>query len=109
MGCRILHVQSPIDVAPLATAILGERACPELFLTFDKSEDIGIATIQISNFPNVSDEFYRVTAQWTYIIDPIAVTLTYRLAGSTFPLLANSWHPRHGTTRLVLGPITDQP
>lgn len=110
-GCLIVEGEIPIDLAPLAKAIMDNRYCPHIFLQLgriDRSEVI----VGTSDVSAVIRDPGRVCvyAGWTYELRHFAVAVSYAPDDSVQEqlLARGAWHPRLGTGRIRVLDMTPQ-
>ena len=90
-GCVALEESVPIDLSNLGGAILADRACPNIFLTFGESPfalfDAGITDI------NLGERRYAKYAIWHYYVGNLMVRIMYLDPVTPNLLPPKAWHP----------------
>jgi hypothetical protein len=102
-GCHVIDEDIKIDVTALANSILTETAHPHVYLRFGcdplRINSTGMTNLHAAIDPTGSCAF----ATWTYWVDSLMVDVMF--AKDDWPdreLLKDSWHPRLGTSKLLL-------
>jgi hypothetical protein len=110
-GCQIVEQSVPIDLRPLAHAIISNSAHPNVYLTF-LSHPSGKFTAGILKVGQKIDRASGrcVVAGWSYILGPLTVQLLYAVPPERPDGLIGAWHPRYGRHKikiLALNPSAD--
>ncbi len=104
-GCYIADAAVPLPLQGFATSILDRKAHPNLYLKFASSSADKRILASGSHLHAASDQPTGEIrfAAWVYHIDTVEVMVMYAADGEDRRGLLGAWHPRQGTTRLVIG------
>lgn len=93
-GCLLQDGNVSFDLASFSNAIMKERAHPNIYLRFGRSDipvgrsDLGLVRDRIIN--------EAAFASWFLHIGSVGVNVMYALPGQNRQGLVDSWHPRFG-------------
>lgn len=98
-GCLVVEGNIPIDVVPLAKALVDGRPHPHIYLAFGH---LPLPVMAAGGSKVLAAERNgRVTcASWLYHVGDLAVNVMYALPGEQRDGLQVAWHPRMGAKRL---------
>lgn len=100
-GCLVVEGQIPIDVGPLAKALIDGRPHPHLYLTFGALH-LPVLAVGGSDVETAQLNGQVAFASWLYHVGDLAVNVMYALPGEQRQGLKLAWHPRMGAKRLSL-------
>lgn len=100
-GCKLHADAAPINLKPIATALLTGTAHPEVSITIAHSRIGGARLLmydsQVHTMKNQAGELHG--AVWLYLVKSVAVKVGYVRAGAPLSLVGHPWHPsRPGKT-----------
>jgi 5-methylcytosine-specific restriction endonuclease McrA len=96
-GCHIVEGNIPIDTAKFGTAIIAEKAHPNVYLKF------GVSPMPITGMSDIWTTPADCTfATWFYKVGEIAVNVMFAADGEKRNGLINAWHPKLGTNKLMI-------
>jgi hypothetical protein len=103
-GCHIAGSGIPIEINGFSRAIMQQKAHPGVYLTFGLGRTFagkpmtGMSHIHMWFTQSLSGR--PTSATWFYDIKGFSVCVTFAARGGEG--LVGAWHPRQGTTRLVI-------
>ena len=104
-GCHIAGGDIPLDLSGFRNAILNGRANPHVYLkfgvgrTFAGQPMTGMSDMWLAPAPVGRSSSF---ATWFYDIDGVGINVMFAADGEKRQGLIGAWHPRTGTTRLVI-------
>ena len=99
-GGMIMEGKVPIDIAGFSAAILKNRAHPNMYLKFGRGPAMtGGTDLEGWQTPDRSKQLVG----WFYQVNTLAVCIMFVKGEGKVPGFANNWwHPRFGTSKLVI-------
>lgn len=101
-GCLILEGDLRIDLAQFATAILEDRAHPNLHLKFGRPSADPRISVGRSDVWAWPPEGPVAFATWFYSLPHVWVNVMFALPGQRREGLVGAWHPTQGSKRLLM-------
>ncbi|WP_155626239.1 MULTISPECIES: hypothetical protein [Burkholderia cepacia complex] len=98
-GCLVVEGGIPIDVAPIARALVDGRPHPHIYLAFGHLP-MPVAVVGGSDVEAAQLNGQVTFATWLYHVGDLAVNVLYALPGEQREGLKVAWHPRLGAKRL---------
>jgi hypothetical protein len=111
-GGQIVDQGIAMDVAQFGRSIVDDRAHPNIYLKFGHGAGLsgapmtGISHMRVAIDPS-NDSI--ACAVWFYCVAPFAVQVMFAVDGEPWPGLKGSWHPRHGTGKLLIADFRSLP
>jgi hypothetical protein len=111
-GCQLVDQGVEFDIARFGRSIVDGTAHPNVYLRFGLGARTGgapmtgISHMRVAIDP--SDDSVACAA-WFYCVAPFAVLVMFAIDGEPWPGLKDSWHPRHGTTKLSIADFSSLP
>jgi hypothetical protein len=109
-GCMIMEGEGkvPIDIAGFSAAIMNGRAHPNVYLKFG----VGPPSVGRAHpYMERTDDWSRQFLSWFYYLDTLWVAIMFATDGEQRLGLANAWHPKDGTNKLIIADfnLPDEP
>jgi hypothetical protein len=103
-GCLILEGKLPADIGGFASAILNDRAHPQMFLKFvipsnAAEAPVGRSDVWVSPLNNDGRSNF---ISWIYELPHVQVLVMFAAAGERRAGLVGAWHPSVGSRRITL-------
>ena len=98
-GCLVVEGDIPIDIAPLAKALVDGQPHPHIYLAFG-SLPLPVAAAGGSDVRTAELNGKVAFASWLYHVGDLAVNVMYALPGEQREGLQVARHPRFGAKRL---------
>ncbi|RTL51450.1 MAG: hypothetical protein EKK46_11855 [Rhodocyclaceae bacterium] len=98
-GCLVVEGDIPIDVAPLAKALVEEQPYPHIYLAFGHLP-LPVVAAGGSDVHTAELNGQVAFASWFYHVGDLAVNVMYALPGEQREGLKVAWHPSMGAQRL---------
>jgi hypothetical protein len=99
-GCHIHSLGIPIDLSVFSRAILNDKLHPHVYLRFgckDEKDSAGSTDVWTAQVDDCCS-----FATWFYEVGELRVNVMYAVDGEKRDGLVGAWHPRLGTSRLVM-------
>lgn len=103
-GCYIADAGAPIPLVTFSEAILNRKAHPNLYLIFKvtDSDPRILASGSHLHLDMVAETKEPRFAAWVYQVGRLEVMVMYAAEGEMRDGLVGAWHPRLGTTKLII-------
>lgn len=102
-GCHIVEAEIPIDISTFAKSIMTAKSHPNVYLKFGLGTTLPDQPVAgMSDIEILKKDGSCAYGAWFYYVDRIAVMVIYAADGEAREGLAGSWHPRFGSSKLVL-------
>lgn len=87
----------PIDVTPIADAIMNNRTHPEVYLQFGRGDQTVGRLVKCIRL-----EAGHVLACLFYRIGTVTANVVFAQTGGNWEALSSTWHPRRGSNKFVI-------
>ncbi|KVE31528.1 hypothetical protein [Burkholderia sp. TSV86] len=98
-GCLVVEGGIPIDIAPIAKALVDGQTHPHIYLAFGHLP-MPVEVAGGSDVQTAQHNGQVAFATWLYHVGDLAVNVLYALPGEQREGLKVAWHPRMGAKRL---------
>ncbi len=105
-GCHVVEAGVNIDVQSFSQAILNNKSHQNVYLkfgycpSFDSTSYTEMSDIHLDDYAHDGTCAF---ATWIYAIDGVVVNVMYSAPGEKRTGVVDSWHPKFGTNRLIVG------
>lgn len=106
-GCTLVEAGSPVSADALASAILAGRHCPNFYLKFASArrEERNMVSGSDLHVDRIKGTDALLFAAAIYHVGPLKVLMMLAGDGQWRDGMAGAWHPKTGTTRLVIADL----